>query len=188
MRPLAILLACLVLGSQPAATGQGIVGHDKFTAQMSEVMSHSSSMIVYSLEAKQASPRQKNFHGWTLLGQADVPLPADRNTIGQRIIDDTGIRNVTFCGFFPHHGVRASYRGRQIDFVICFQCGPIEIFEDGQYWNHGVLERRDLEQQLNGILATNKVLQSKEYLKELKERTAKAAAYKAVPDNADQQK
>ena len=133
MRTFAILALCLLLGSQPAATGQGLVGHDEFTGQMHELMSHPSSMIVYSLDAKQAEPGQKNFHGWTLLGQTDVPLPGDKNTIGQRIMNDTGIRDVRFCGFFPHHGVRASYPGRHIDFVICFKCGPIEIFENGQY-------------------------------------------------------
>jgi hypothetical protein len=78
-------------------------------------------------------PREKppdDFHGWKVLGRAAVK---DRETCKglvaalRRGAEES--EGVAAACFNPRHGLRVTHDGKAVDFVICFECLQVQVFE-----------------------------------------------------------
>lgn len=157
---------CLVVFD--SADAQGIVGHDRLTPEMIQVLQNGKSMLVYSITPEETK-KSPNYFGFELLGKTEVVNQSTRQMIGRYIVQTTSPNSVTYCHFEPHHGVAAVSGKHRVDYVICFHCKDILIYLDGDYWNHGVLFSKnsflvkDLEQLLNKELVSHRIKQSADY-------------------------
>ena len=72
----------------------------------------------------------ERFHGWPVLGKADITDPADRRQLleaMQKGIDDND-GSVAGC-FIPRHAIQIVTGDTTMDYVICFQCLQISTYE-----------------------------------------------------------
>lgn len=71
------------------------------------------------------------FHGWKILGKTSIRDAASRKQVADALHagDDRQIEMAS-C-FWPRHGLKAEYRGRVIEIVVCFQCSQAECYVDG---------------------------------------------------------
>lgn len=74
-------------------------------------------------------PAQGDFHGYRIRGTAVI---ADRETrkklisaFQQGVAENQGM--IAAC-FNPRHGIRATRNGKQVDFVICFECAQVHSY------------------------------------------------------------
>lgn len=95
------------------------------------------SMTLYSLNGEDfPSPdkpwKGETFHGFGVLGKAEVSSPSDRLAIlaaaKKGIAQSNG--EEAKC-FWPHHGFSMVQNGKKVDYVICFHCLQLQRFMDG---------------------------------------------------------
>jgi hypothetical protein len=95
------------------------------------------SMTLYALDGNDSPAPDKplkgeRFHGFGVVGKADIASPADRlailRAVKQGIARSDGTENKCF---WPHHGFRMVQDGKQIDYVICFHCRQLVRHMDG---------------------------------------------------------
>jgi hypothetical protein len=69
------------------------------------------------------------FHGWKVLGKTTVQEKAVRKKIAAAVARGVALapKLAAKC-FEPRHGIRATYRGTTVDFVICYECSQIEVY------------------------------------------------------------
>lgn len=71
-------------------------------------------------------------HGYLVLGSVSVTDAATRTELNDALLD--AVRRwdglVSACGFEPRHAIRLRRGGRTIDFLICFQCGDMCVYDD----------------------------------------------------------
>jgi hypothetical protein len=72
------------------------------------------------------------FHGWRVLGWAAVTDPGEQARLVGELERAVAAAEGGYMCFDPRHGVRAARGGRAVDLVICFECGLIEAYLDGQ--------------------------------------------------------
>jgi hypothetical protein len=95
------------------------------------------SMTLYSLNGEDSLQPDKpwkgeTFHGFGVLGKAEVTSPSDRLAIlaavKKGIAQSNGAENLCF---WPHHGFSMVQNGKKVDYVICFHCLQLQRFMDG---------------------------------------------------------
>jgi hypothetical protein len=124
---LIFLPSCLTMRSW-APTGNALPG------EAGTILARAGEVEVLSLEPGRFSPRgpEEAFHGFRVLGRTTVTGKARRQVV--RAIEE-GIANsdgsVASC-FNPRHAVRATYEGRTVELVLCFECKSLRIYLDGQ--------------------------------------------------------
>ncbi len=101
--------------------------------EVAQSLETSSKITLFSLDPDIQPARlfAKKFHGYRVLGQTDVTDHISRErvaaTITNAIRDFNGL--VAAC-FNPRHGVRIiTPQGTTYDFVICFECNSVAIYE-----------------------------------------------------------
>jgi hypothetical protein len=75
----------------------------------------------------EATP-DNNFHGWRVLGKVSI---AEESTRKRLVAAFKGGINAAEEGadcFDPRHGIRVNFDGQVADFVICFDCGNVEVY------------------------------------------------------------
>lgn len=92
------------------------------------------------------------FHGYTVLGRADVP-EAEHRKLVQALYRGLNANNdmVASC-FNPRHGLRIEAGERTIDLVICFECLQIEAHGADPTKQTDGLTSRDPEPTLDALL------------------------------------
>ena len=74
------------------------------------------------------------FHGYHILGQTTITDPATQKQLNAAF--EKGVRehhgNPAACIFMPRHGIRLTKADLVTDFVICFQCGDVQVFKGDQ--------------------------------------------------------
>jgi hypothetical protein len=80
-----------------------------------------------------ANPDGEIFHGFESLGSIKIK----NHNIGELMIDSLDksvgknlIENAR-C-YWPRHGIRIDHHGDQIELIVCFECGPLTIYRNGQ--------------------------------------------------------
>jgi hypothetical protein len=94
------------------------------------------SMTLYALDPEPAdSPRHKKmsdsedlFHNFAVLAKVEIATAKDRAEIMAAIENDLN-GGKSFKCFDPGHGVRVVKNDVAIDYVICFKCGNVAIYQ-----------------------------------------------------------
>ena len=100
-------------------------------------------VTLYSLDFRtdQEPGDAGRFHGYPVLGSIDVSDASRRGAIVAAMSD--GIER--FRGesghncFWPRHGIRAERGGKATDYVICFECAQIEVYDANGSKIHSML-------------------------------------------------
>jgi len=72
----------------------------------------------------------KSFHGWKVLGKTTVTDAAARGKVVAAFKDGVEASTPLAAGCFrPRHGIRLTHDGRSFDFLICFECLFVQVFE-----------------------------------------------------------
>jgi hypothetical protein len=70
----------------------------------------------------------ERFAGWPVLGKTTLRDAETRKRLREALAQGTRRYHQWFPGpacFFPRHGIHASYGGKSVDLVICFECGYV---------------------------------------------------------------
>jgi len=70
---------------------------------------------------------------WTTLGRAEVGDRAEQKAIVDAV--EKGIAEGTggaIC-FTPRHGIHATYKGKSVDVLICFECSVVVVEVNGKF-------------------------------------------------------
>jgi hypothetical protein len=90
-------------------------------------------------EAAAADAAGERFRGFYVRGSAAINDPAERAKLLDALRD--GIANndgaVAAC-FNPRHGIRAGDGGPRVDYLICFECRHVHVFEAGKPQRYAV--------------------------------------------------
>lgn len=74
-------------------------------------------------------PAQGDFHGYRIQGTAVIADPETRKKLisafRQGVAENQGM--IAAC-FNPRHGIRVTRNGKQVDFVICFECAQVQSY------------------------------------------------------------
>lgn len=83
-------------------------------------------------DGKAVEPKD-GFHGYRVLGKAEVKAGADRKklTDALRLGVEDNFGMIGAC-FIPRHGVRLTADKKTVDLVICFQCLSVQVYIDGK--------------------------------------------------------
>jgi hypothetical protein len=100
--------------------------------QAKTILEKASESDVYSLEPLEKVDKAKALHGWKVLGKTTVKKAAARKALLTALtkgIAEPG-RGGAKC-FDPRHAIHATYEGKSVDLVICFECGWVYVYLDG---------------------------------------------------------
>ena len=74
-----------------------------------------------------------NFHGYKVLGTTLVKDAETRKELvtafESGVVENQGLE--MFC-FNPRHGIRVTRDGKNVDFVICFECLEVQVYGDAR--------------------------------------------------------
>lgn len=100
---------------------------------------------IYSLKTVSGpNPKADQLDGWEIAGHVELDAQETQFTIAalKESIPPPhwqwGIKT-TMC-FSPHHALRIERAGHVIDFLICYQCHKLVLFEDGKRLGESWLE------------------------------------------------
>jgi hypothetical protein len=68
------------------------------------------------------------FMNHPILGKIKIEQTAERTNLVTALSDGIAEAGGSADCFSPRHGIRAVQNGVAVDFLICFQCGAIEVF------------------------------------------------------------
>jgi hypothetical protein len=105
---------------------------DPIPADFKKALENAKSLELYSLDP--STPTKKgdaNFHDWKILGKTEVKNEALKKlvTAFKRGAAEQN-QNISAGCFRPRHGIRAQYKGKTHDFVICFECIAVMLYLD----------------------------------------------------------
>lgn len=72
---------------------------------------------------------EDDFHGWKVLGRTQIKDADTRAKVVAALKKGVGENDgiVARC-FNPRHGIRATYEGETVEFVICFECFQVLVY------------------------------------------------------------
>lgn len=155
--------------------------NQKGAAQLVKDLNSASSITLLSIDSPSAATRKKKefsvFRGYEILGKTTI-AKSETGKISKLVGQQIGAGYQTKCLFQPHHALVINHDKQNSELVICFTCGDVEYFKDGQDMgmlrvNGGSNAVSELEKTLNGVLVKQKIPQSDFYLKGLKRKTEK---------------
>jgi hypothetical protein len=97
---------------------------------MTDPLRHASDYELYSLNPTPGAPSAENFHGWKVLGRTPISDPMIRKKLTDALFASMSESDGFAVGCFsPRHAIRVIQAGRITDYVICFQCIQVEVFD-----------------------------------------------------------
>lgn len=110
-------------------------GSPPFPDKMKTQLRQAEELTVYALWTtnRQAQANEK-FHSYSVAGKIDLKNHPRRREIIEGLIQGSETNSVEMMCFYPHHGLRATYRGKVIDLLICFGCGKVEHQPGGEFY------------------------------------------------------
>src|SRR6266404_9528764 len=94
-----------------------------------------SKLILYSLDPgplrhDESIQSQTVFHGYDILGHADIPDADERRALVRALARSARESDGSIGACFnPRHGLHVERSGRSVDFVICFECLQVHAHE-----------------------------------------------------------
>lgn len=95
----------------------------KLPAGAREILDNAEQIELLSLDPSYPKPVTKEqFHNWPVLGSTQLTGKRKQEAIAivERGIDKK--RDFMIMCFLPRHGIRATYRSKTVELVICFHC------------------------------------------------------------------
>lgn len=112
-------------------------------AKMSPIaeLEQATSITLYSIDGNH-HPQDENdkppvtvemFHGYPLLGKIELPDGAEREALLRELRRGIESNDGRVAGcFIPRHALRAVQAGGTADYVICFECNQVQVYENGK--------------------------------------------------------
>lgn len=94
-------------------------------------------LMLYSIDGTEPRPEDEDpagekFQGYPILGQLEISDDALKTRIIEAIRKGLADSDGSLAGcFWPRHAIRSVTGGRTTDYVICFECQQLEVYEDG---------------------------------------------------------
>jgi hypothetical protein len=90
---------------------------------------------LYSLEPEPEkgagkAPKASLFHGWLVLGKTALKDAKTRKAALDALDESVGMGAMAKC-FDPRHAIRAAHGGTTVDLLICFACGQVYVYFNG---------------------------------------------------------
>jgi hypothetical protein len=114
---------------------QGFVWKSKLSAKVRRTLDKADSFDLYSLEPE-VTPEQakgEKLHDWPMLGKTTVSDPQKKKELFERL--DAAIAEPGKGGakcFQPRHAIRVDYHGDLVELLICFECGWVYVYVNGE--------------------------------------------------------
>lgn len=126
-----------------AATGASpaTAAPSPFPASVTAVLAAATTGTLYSLNPAMFRSQSDGpitaadaFHNFQILGKVDLDakqLPAVVGAFQAAAVAGEKMEGVALC-FNPRHGLRVAVNGHTYDFVLCYECSRLNIYEDDQ--------------------------------------------------------
>jgi len=148
---LAVLLFGLLASTSHAAPS-------RIPSDIREILENADNFELLSIDPDiRGSTRNNLFHKWNVLGRIMVRDRSARIklvTAFRRGVEENP--GYAAACFNPRHGIRASYAGKSVDLVICFECAQVEAYSDGRE-RSGFLITASPEPEFDAILRSANV-------------------------------
>jgi hypothetical protein len=108
----------------------------KLPEQARAILEKATEFELYSLEPdeeEKSAGKPTRLRGWKVLGKTTVK----KAEAGKDLLDalEKGVASRRARGakcFDPRHAIRAAHDGKRVDLLICFACGWVYVYYDGQ--------------------------------------------------------
>ncbi len=108
--------------------------NSRLPADAAEALRSAEQVEIYSLEplSRPDSGEFEDLYGYEVLGRALLGVEASRRAVAEfeGVVTAWGDA-VSFC-FDPRHALRVVHLGATFDFVLCFDCGALEVYRNGK--------------------------------------------------------
>ena len=97
-------------------------------SELEQLAASPSRLVLYSLEPapKEGVSIPSRFHGFAVLGSAEVSDAAERQTLLRELARHASNPGKALSACFnPRHGIHVERADRSVDLVICFECSWI---------------------------------------------------------------
>lgn len=81
----------------------------------------------------------KTFHGYPILGRREIENQSVINDLLGSVNKSLRPHVANLCLFFPRHGLKIFYKDSEVDYLICYQCGDVEKFQNNNDNKPGTL-------------------------------------------------
>jgi hypothetical protein len=156
MTALRVVLAAVAVGCAATATGQE-KKEQKLSDDVVAVLEKATELDVYSLAGTAQKGDKDAWRGAKVLGKTTVKKDAERKAVVEAVKKGVVEGGQPARCFIPRHGVSATHNGKTVDLVICFECGWIYVYVDGEKQNPSLTISGTPEKPLNGVLAAAKI-------------------------------
>jgi hypothetical protein len=143
-----------------------VAGPERFEEEMDEsslpakartILEKAEQLELYSLDPVQAK-KDDSFRGWKVLGKTTVKGDAARKQIVNPLLEGIAKSDGGARCFIPRHGIRATFDGKTVDLVICFECSWVYVFYDkDEKRQASVATAPSPQPSFDGVLAEAKV-------------------------------
>lgn len=128
-------------------------------ADTRKVFENATTWTLFSLEPEpqKHEKSREQFHDFDILGETAIADKATRSCLQQALYG--AIANYSGDGascFNPHHGLRATYKNRTVDLILCFDCGTSYFYiGDKRYDAFVATNSRDSSKVFDRVLEAN---------------------------------
>lgn len=115
-----------------------------FPANSDLVFEHSDRLILYSIKPEGGTTpglKQQLFHGYPIVGQTEIKDKKISAALVAHFYDGLADKQPEAGCFMPRHAIKAIKGQRQVDLVICFGCGGVDIYSGKQSGHMTVNDR-----------------------------------------------
>ena len=112
------------------AIGSARSEDNKLPAEAATILAKATELELYSIVPSFTKSDAKDaFRGYEVLGKTTVKGAGKKDLVAAFKKGLDGQIDPAAC-FNPRHGIRATYDGKSVDLVICFECAQFKVFLD----------------------------------------------------------
>jgi hypothetical protein len=110
---------------------QGRPALDQLPVEARTILLNTDELELYSLEPVEQGPGgEQSLHGWKVLGKTTLKNPKRTEELLAALNEGLGHNDGAKC-FDPRHAIRASWEGKTVELVICFECFWVYVYLNG---------------------------------------------------------
>lgn len=130
---------------------------NKLPAEVVAVLEKATELEIYSLAGTAEKGDKDAWRNAKVLGKTTVKKDEDRKALVASVkkgVEEGG--DAARC-FIPRHGIEAKHDGKTVSLVICFECGWIYAYIDGEKTKPSLTISGTPNKQLDDILTAAKI-------------------------------
>jgi hypothetical protein len=109
--------------------GPAVSADNKLPESALKVLQSATEFELYSIDFAHTDKEKTGFHNMKVAGKTTVKDADTRKKLVTEFVKGLeGEINPARC-FNPRHGIRATYDGKTVDLVICFECAQFKLYE-----------------------------------------------------------